>query len=434
MLMSRRLFLLEALAVPALGGGVLAQSAQTSPASPTLLQAKPSGFNGQTPGPILRVRKGDNLHARLINQLDQPTSIHWRGIRGPNAMDGVAGLTQNPVVAGASFDYSFTPPDSGTFIYQAHAEPFADRQISDGLSGLLIVEDDAAGKFGIDVPLPLGETIPDKSVGKSNEAVFTIKGRAAPVREQFESGSRLRLRLAKISPASITALTFTGVQPQIIAIDGQPCPILEPANRTILIAPGARFDVVCDMPKQRGKSISVHATRWPEPGEKPTAAALLWSAKSSGVAGSPLAAVSPLPANPLLPERIRLQDAKRASIVIGHRHTKAAGTTDGWTINGTSAQSFLRRPLLKVRRNAIVVLTIKNETKWPQVMWLHGHCMRILHRFDDGWQPYWRDTIIVPPSDLVRVAFIADNPGKWRLGSGILARSEIGLKTWIEVD
>src|SRR6266508_1187155 len=71
--------------------------------------------------------------------LAEPTSVHWHGVRLPNAMDGVPGLTQAPVAPGASFDYRFRPPDAGTFWYRSHAHAAAD--LDRGLYGALIVEE-----------------------------------------------------------------------------------------------------------------------------------------------------------------------------------------------------------------------------------------------------------------------------------------------------
>src|SRR6188472_906679 len=95
------------------------------------------GYDGIAPGPTLRVRRGDELRVRLANDLAAPTSVHWHGIRLPNAMDGVPQLTQPAAAPGASFDYRFRPPDAGTFWYHADAAGQADR----GLAGPLIVEE-----------------------------------------------------------------------------------------------------------------------------------------------------------------------------------------------------------------------------------------------------------------------------------------------------
>ena len=95
------------------------------------------GYDGIAPGPTLRVRRGDELRVRLVNDLAAPTSVHWHGIRLPNAMDGVPQLTQPAVAPGASFDYRFRPPDAGTFWYHAYIAG----QTDGGLAGAFIVED-----------------------------------------------------------------------------------------------------------------------------------------------------------------------------------------------------------------------------------------------------------------------------------------------------
>src|SRR5215831_4989993 len=64
-------------------------------------------YDGAIPGPLLRLRQGEELNLRLFNELDGPTSLHCHGVRGPNAMDGVPDLTQMPVAPGGSFDYRF---------------------------------------------------------------------------------------------------------------------------------------------------------------------------------------------------------------------------------------------------------------------------------------------------------------------------------------
>ena len=55
------------------------------------------------------------LAVRLVNRLDQPTTVHWHGLRIDNAMDGVPDLTQKPVMPGGTFDYEFAAPDPGTY-------------------------------------------------------------------------------------------------------------------------------------------------------------------------------------------------------------------------------------------------------------------------------------------------------------------------------
>jgi FtsP/CotA-like multicopper oxidase with cupredoxin domain len=98
-------------------------------AKPTTVNLAGSGYpdttvwayEGIVPGPELRVRQGQAVRITVANKLNEDTTVHWHGIRLPNAMDGVPGLTQKPIKPGESFLYEFTPPDAGTFWYHPHA-------------------------------------------------------------------------------------------------------------------------------------------------------------------------------------------------------------------------------------------------------------------------------------------------------------------------
>ncbi len=136
MVLPRRAFLHSGLAVAAC---VLPAAAWGQSDGFRILRARSGGYDGATPGPVLHVRRGDELKVRLVNELAGPTAVHWHGVRLPNPMDGVPNLTQAPIAIGASFDYRFLAPDAGTFWYHAPltlAAP-ADRP----LVGALIVDE-----------------------------------------------------------------------------------------------------------------------------------------------------------------------------------------------------------------------------------------------------------------------------------------------------
>ena len=91
------------------------------------------------------------------------------------------------------------------------------------------------------------------------------------------------------------------------------------------------------------------------------------------------------------------------------------------------------KPLVSVKRGATIVVAAMNRTSFAQVLHVHGHSVRLLHPFDDGWDPYWMDTITISEGQTVRFAFVADNKGRWLIGSGILERLDTGLSAWFEV-
>jgi FtsP/CotA-like multicopper oxidase with cupredoxin domain len=96
-------------------------------------------YNGMVPGPEIRLRQGERLEVAVENRLAEETTVHWHGLRVPNAMDGVPHLTQRPIAPGETFVYTFNAPDAGTYWYHPHQRSF--EQVGRGLYGPLIVEE-----------------------------------------------------------------------------------------------------------------------------------------------------------------------------------------------------------------------------------------------------------------------------------------------------
>ena len=88
-------------------------------------------YGGGVPGPVIRARQGAPLRIDFENGLEEPTTVHWHGLRIPNAMDGVPYLTQPPVAPGEHFVYEFEPPDAGLFWYHPHLR--SSEQLARGL-------------------------------------------------------------------------------------------------------------------------------------------------------------------------------------------------------------------------------------------------------------------------------------------------------------
>jgi FtsP/CotA-like multicopper oxidase with cupredoxin domain len=105
-------------------------------------------YNGTVPGPTIRATEGDTLKVTVKNELDQDTSIHWHGLHIPNDMDGVPGVTQDPIRQGESFTYEFTATHAGTFMYHPHINSVA--QIDNGLYGLLVIDPQQADSPSFD--------------------------------------------------------------------------------------------------------------------------------------------------------------------------------------------------------------------------------------------------------------------------------------------
>lgn len=403
---------------------------------------------------VLRIRKGEELKARLVNGLESPTTIHWRGVRGPNSMDGT-GLVQNPVNAGESFDYRFTPPDAGTFIFHAHAEPSFAAQVQRGLAGVLIVEEPGAQAVDHDLVAALADRpadaaeaglcarMPTAAIIYTNRqmageglmgSVVTCNGRPAPESHALAPRARVRLRLANLATSRLMALSFDGAQPSVVAVDGQNCAPFEPLRNTLPLAPGGRFDAIFDMPAQEGARVQVSllGAAADAPGN---GAVLSFVAQGKSLEARP--PVAEPQRNPLLPEAIALQRAHRADLKLearlgGESAARCPSQAPAiWHINGKPGHTGLR--LFGVKRGTPVSLGFTNASEAHVVMRVHGHAMRQLHLMDDGWDPYWRDAVVVPAGRTVRVAFVADNPGRWRIGGGVLPQALGGLAGFFEV-
>ena len=96
------------------------------------------GYNGQIPGPMIKVRQGSSIFVNFTNNLDVETAVHWHGLRVENRNDGVPGITQAPVQPGESFLYKLNFPDEGIYWYHSHSRE--DMQVELGLYGNILVQ------------------------------------------------------------------------------------------------------------------------------------------------------------------------------------------------------------------------------------------------------------------------------------------------------
>jgi FtsP/CotA-like multicopper oxidase with cupredoxin domain len=225
-------------------------------------------YDGTVPGPEIRVRQGDRLRVVVSNKLGEDTTVHWHGIRLPNAMDGVAGFTQPPIRPGESFTYEFTPPDAGTFWYHPHADTL--QQLGRGLAGALIVEErepvavdrdllwfieDWRLDDGGRIAPGFGNRMEAGMSGRIGNTV-TVNGRV-PDRVSVGGGERVRLRIVNAALARIVSLRFEEHRPLVIAHDGQPCEPYRPEGGPLVLGPAMRADLIIDMDGKPGRTYRV---------------------------------------------------------------------------------------------------------------------------------------------------------------------------------
>jgi FtsP/CotA-like multicopper oxidase with cupredoxin domain len=396
---------------------IRAQTIGLGQAVPPAIGSPTSAFDGTVPGPLLRIRRGEEVRVRIANELSEPITVHWHGVRVPNAMDGVPHLTQPPIAPGTSFDYRFSPPDAGTFWYHARLSPVAAARQS--LYGVLIVDETQPIPVDRDVLLvldeePLKETLNQAKPSAESGAARhpTVNGRPSldiPLR----SNERLRLRLLNASMRSWT-LRVERHRVMVMAIDGLPAQPYYARDSRIVLGPGNRMDLFVDATLEPGASSSIFLE-----GERDTPLARLIYESGASARPTPLPEAKPLPPS-ALPERMDFQRSLKLDIPI-----------DGKTAD---LQSLARaRPLFSVKRGRTVMLGIVNRTKIAQAMHLHGHHFRLLDSLDDGWKPFWLDTLPVPASQTARIAFVADNSGRWLIRCHGMDEQETSMAHWFEV-
>lgn len=230
-----------------------------------LVSTRPGG-----PPPVLRLRQGQRFNARVINGLDDYTTMHWHGLRLPNAMDGVPYLTQFPIAPSEAFDYSFTPPDAGTYWYHPHCMTMD--QMALGLTGVMVVDEHDDPGFDSEVILNLR----DFRLGDDGEwldlwtprgaaragtlgTVMTANWRRDPI-YGAPAGGLVRLRLAATDTTRIYRIFVPGMDGRVIAWDGHPLrvPVEVPTEAAPhMLAPGQRLDLALRMPSSEGRELAV---------------------------------------------------------------------------------------------------------------------------------------------------------------------------------
>ncbi len=410
-------------------------------------------YNASVPGPEIRVRQGDRIRVQAQNGLNEDTTIHWHGIRTPNAMDGVPFLTQEPIPVGGEFLYEFDALDAGTFWYHPHQR--SSEQVGRGLYGPLIVEEADPIRVDRDLTWMLddwrmtrdGQIAGD--FGSRHDAMHggrignsvTINGQI-PERITVRSGERVRLRLINAANARIFGLDFGDLAPVVIALDGQPVAPHAPVGGIVVVGPAMRIDLVIDMTGKPGDGVTVIDAFYEgleyrlvdlayEP-EKLRDTVPNWSMD--------------LPPNPLAEPD--MTSAARHQIVFNGGMMGQMMTGGGmgsmmdqmregnmWFINGEAATGHMMDPLLVLPQGTSHVFEMDNRTTWHHPIHFHGHSFRVIAR---NGQPTrhreWQDTVLMAPEERVEIAFVADNPGDWMFHCHILEHQAAGMMGVIRVD
>ena len=225
------------------------------------------GYNGSIPGPVLRVPVGAEITVPFTNNLNEPTTIHWHGLRHDIRFDGVAGVSQDPVEPGETFEYQVSFPDEGVFWYHPHIRE--DRQQDLGLYGMMIVYDPVEGRYsGGHASYDREEVIiindiifeEDMVFGTGRRRVFpygrdhtnmalmgrfggtvTVNGVKNP-RFQAQAGEIVRYHILNVASARPYKVGFEGMPTRLVASDLSTYEVAEEVD-AVMVGPAERFSV-----------------------------------------------------------------------------------------------------------------------------------------------------------------------------------------------
>ncbi len=423
-------------------------------------------YGDSVPGPVLRVTAGDVLRVEVDNQLPAETSVHWHGIALRNDMDGVPGLTQDPIPADGSFRYEFTVPDPGTYFYHPHSGVQLDR----GLYGVLVVDDpdepgdyddewivvlddwvDGTGRTPDDILTELrsgsgsggmggmddgsmsgmdhgsmgsmggmmGEGMQSRLLGGAGDVDYPhylVNGRTAdaPVTLTGKPGQRVRIRFVNAGSDTAFRVALGGHRMTLTHSDGFPV-VPVPAD-ALLIGMGERFDVTVTLAEgvfpliasaegKNGQGVAVVRTG---AGRTPSA-----EARSGELSRRVLLGTDLRPA----------ADVRLADRSTDRDHDLVLGGSMApyrWTING---ETFPDADPLAVSEGERVRLRIANHSMMFHPMHVHGHTFAV------AGSGVRKDTVIVRPMQTLEVDFDADNPGQWAAHCHNIYHAEAGMMT-----
>ncbi len=414
-------------------------------------QAEPTGvmrYNDSIPGPLIRIPRARESVILFHNALDESSSVHWHGLRIENAMDGVPGMTQDPVLPGDDFIYRLNPPDAGTYWYHSHSRAW--QQMALGLAGVLIVDEDEPPRVDQDLVFAVDDWRLQRS-GQIERASFgsmhdwshagrvgnfiTVNGQRELV-YPVSAGERLRLRMVNIANARSMQLLINEPETQVVALDGQPVKPFRPEAGIVLLAPGQRCDLIIDLSFTPGHRSPIELLI------RDTAYEIATLQYDERVKReNPLADSIELAANPLartaLPDRFRhvpllmeggamgsLRSASLDGKILSMRELVHNGMA--WAFNGVAG--LPEEPLFRVARGSAISLDVENATRWPHAMHIHGH------HFQSDLEPgVWRDTLLFAREQKSSMRFVADNPGRWLIHCHMAEHMASGMLTWFEV-
>jgi FtsP/CotA-like multicopper oxidase with cupredoxin domain len=419
------------------GLGALALTPPATPARaeemlPTALRAKPGVLTLREGEPAtdvwspgdqpLRFKRGDRPRIALTNDLPVPLVLNWRGLDGIAAAEPLLGRA--PLRPAASDTFALPIRHAGTYLADMTLLGDGARQASRALP-LIVAENETIAVDRDETFLiegwrlkPDGTAIAPGLDPEGTVPVYTVNGllkREIPVRDH----ERIRIRFINALQRNVIALKVESHPVQIMALDGQPAEPFLARGGAFALPPGGRADVFVDIaPGAGSSSILMHD------GEAARPIARLVASTEPPIRPDRLPPAPALPSNGL-PARLDLKTALRIDIPIGAEQTN-------WLPPATFAATA--PPAFRAKAGRAVVLSLTNRAQTTSVFHLHGHHFRLLDRLDDGWKPFWLDTIAIDAGQTQRIAFAAEYAGRWLMEAVEAHWKALRLVRWYGVD
>ncbi|MCA9389644.1 MAG: multicopper oxidase family protein [Candidatus Magasanikbacteria bacterium] len=394
------------------------------------LQINAWTYNGDNPGQELRITLGQTARVTLTNQLDEPTTIHWHGVRVPNAMDGVPDITQKSVQPGEQFIYEFTPKDAGTYWFHPHYN--TSEQIERGLYGALIVEDASKDSFTRDETWVLDDwSIYNNQLYEQFNTphdlmhdgrwgnLYTVNG-AVNHQTTWSPGDRVRLRLINAANARVMKPDFGDLDITVLAIDG--IPVSGTVSYDDLeLSPGNRIDLAIMIPKDHQRSTMNVLDTYTR-----NVATLANIVFDDTIVETPEFIWNTDTA-------VRWNGINQVNADYRIELDVSRGGMHGinWMLNN---EVFPYTTPIQLEKDGFTIIDFVNKSSRLHPMHLHGQFFRVIARDDVSIdEPYWRDTVLVNPRETVRIAFSPSDTGTWTMHCHILEHAAAGMMTTMEV-
>ena len=353
--------------------------------------------------PMLRFKPGQ-LDVTFQNDLPVPGVLNWHGIDGVAATEPL--IAQAPLAPGHKADLAVALRHPGTFV--ADLRLIGDPQGRPSRPLALVVEENEPPTVDRDEVFLIEDwrlragaaaVAPGSDPGDAATA-YTVNGLLAPD-IAMQSQLRLRFRFINGCQRTVIAVKMEGFEVRVVALDGRPAEPFTARNSALVLAPGGRADTLIDATAPPGtiSSVLLHDGKEARP-----IARLVTSAE-------PPVRQAPLPPAPALsaaglPTQLDLRNAQRVELALGGPE---------WVLPANFAASAA--PAFAAKPGRTVVLALNNRADRATVFHLHGHHFRLLDRLDDGWKPFWVDTLAVEPGQTQRIAFLTEYAGRFLLES-----------------